>query len=77
MRLYAGIDLHANSHYLGVIDEQSKLLFKHKMVNNLRKTLSGLESFRSELMGVVIESTFNGHLVSRWINGPWLSGSLA
>jgi hypothetical protein len=77
MRLYAGIDLHANSHYLGVIDEQSKLLFKHKMVNNLRKTLSGLESFRSELMGVVIESTFNGHLVSRWINGAWLSGSLA
>jgi transposase len=59
MRLYAGIDLHANSHYLGVIDEQSKVVFKHKMVNDLRKTMGVLESFRSELMGVVVESTFN------------------
>jgi transposase len=59
MRLYAGIDLHANSHYLGVIDEQNKVLFRHKMVNDLRKTVSVLESFRSELEGVVVESTFN------------------
>jgi transposase len=59
MRLYAGIDLHANSHYLGVIDEQSKVLFKHKIVNDLRETVGVLESFGSELMGVVVESTFN------------------
>jgi transposase len=59
MRLYAGIDLHANSHYLGVIDEQNKVLFKHKIANDLRKTLSVLESFRRELRGVVVESTFN------------------
>jgi transposase len=59
MRLYAGIDLHANSHYLGVIDEQNKVCFKHNIVNDLRKTLSVLEPFRSELMGVVVESTFN------------------
>jgi transposase len=59
MRLYAGIDLHANSHYLGVIDEQNKVLFRHKIDNDLRKALSVLESFRSELEGVVVESTFN------------------
>jgi transposase len=59
MRLYAGIDLHANSHYLGIINEQNKVLFKHKMANDLRKTLSVLETFRSELEGVVVESTFN------------------
>ena len=59
MRLYAGIDLHANSHYLGIIDEQGKVVFKHKMVNELRQTLSVLEPFRSELKGVVVESTFN------------------
>jgi transposase len=59
MKLYAGIDLHANSHYLGVIDQQSKIVFKHKMINDLKKTLSVLEPFRNELMGVVVESTFN------------------
>jgi len=59
MRLYAGIDLHANSHYLGVIDEENKVVFRQKMANDLRKTLSILESFRGELEGVVVESTFN------------------
>ena len=59
MRLYAGIDLQANSHYLGIIDEQNKVLSRHKMANDLRKTLSVLESFRGELEGVVVESTFD------------------
>lgn len=59
MKLYAGIDLHANSHYLGVIDEQTKVLFRHKVANDLKKTLSILESFRSDLEGIVVESTFN------------------
>jgi len=59
MRLYAGIDLHANSHYLGIINEQNKVLFKHKIGNDLKKNLNVLEPFRSELRGVVVESTFN------------------
>src|SRR5512136_1873940 len=59
MRLYAGIDLHANSHYLGIIDEGNKVVFRQKMANDLRQTLSVLETFRSELEGVVVESTFN------------------
>lgn len=59
MSLYAGIDLHANSHYLGIIDGQNKVVFRQKIANDLKKTLSVLESFRSELRGVVVESTFN------------------
>jgi hypothetical protein len=66
MRLYAGIDLHANSHYLGVIDEQSKLLFKHKMVNNLKilpfspvdnKTIEGgVENDGNRLKRILLKS---------------------
>ena len=59
MKLYAGIVLHANSHYLGIIDEQNNVLFRRKMVNNLRESIRVLESFRKELKGVVVESTFN------------------
>jgi transposase len=59
MRLYAGIDLHATNHYLGIIDEQNKVYFKYKIPNDLRKTLSYLEPFRKEIEGVVVESTFN------------------
>jgi hypothetical protein len=57
MELYAVIDLHANSHYLGIIDGQNNVLFKHKIGNDLKKNLNVLEPFRSELRGVVVEST--------------------
>ncbi len=59
MRLYAGIDLHANNHYLGIIDEQDRVLLRQKIANDLKKTLSILEPFRDDLEGVVVESTFN------------------
>jgi hypothetical protein len=49
IKLYDGIDLHANSHYLGVINEQNNVLFRHKMANDLWKTLrcSGILSGRA------------------------------
>ena len=59
MKLYAGIDLHANSHYLGIIDEENKVVFKQKIANELGKTLKFLGPFREEIEGVVVESTFN------------------
>jgi len=59
MRLYAGIDLHANSHYVGIIDEENRILFRHKIANDLRNTLSFLKPFQKEMEGVVVESTFN------------------
>ena len=59
MRLYVGIDLHANNHYLGIIDEENKVLSKHKVANDLRETLIFLEPFRKRIEGVVVESTFN------------------
>jgi transposase len=59
MRLYAGIDLHANSNYLGIVDEENKIVFKHKLPNDLRKILAGLKPCRQQAEGVVVESTFN------------------
>lgn len=59
MELYAGIDLHANSNYLGIVDEQNRIVFKHKLTNDLRKILVVLEPFKQQTNGVVVESTFN------------------
>jgi hypothetical protein len=41
MRLYVGIDLHASNHYLGIIDEENKVLLKRKVTNDLKETLIG------------------------------------
>jgi transposase len=59
MRLYAGIDLHSSNNYLGIIDEENKLVYRGKLPNDLRKIVKVLEPFKEEIEGVVVESTFN------------------
>jgi len=59
MRTYAGIDLHASSCYVGIIDENDTRLFGRKFDNSLDVLKKSLEPFKKELDGVVVESTFN------------------
>jgi transposase len=59
MKLYAGIDLHASNNFIAVIDADGKRMFKKKLPNEAELILSTLGSFREELAGVVVESTFN------------------
>ena len=59
MKLYCGIDLHSNNHYVSVIDQESKRLKEKRLSNNLLKTLALLEPYRNDLQGIAIESTFN------------------
>jgi len=59
MKLYCGIDLHSNNHYVSIIDEQDKRLKEKRLSNDLTKTLSLLAPYRQDLQGIAIESTFN------------------
>ena len=59
MKLYCGIDLHSNNHWLTIIDEQTKRLVEKRLRNDLSLTLSVLEPYRSELTGIAVESTYN------------------
>jgi len=59
MRAYAGIDLHSNNNYLGIINEQDQRLFKKRLPNNMDVILSALEPFQRDLRGIVVESTYN------------------
>jgi transposase len=59
MKLYCGIDLHSNNHWLTVIDEQDKRLYERRLVNEMAVTLAALEPFRQQLVAVAVESTFN------------------
>jgi hypothetical protein len=59
MKLYAGIDLHSNNNYIGVIDEQDTRLFRKKLPNKIEVILMSLEPFKQGLEGVVVESTYN------------------
>lgn len=59
MTLYAGIDLHSNNNLLAVQDEHDRVLYQHRLPNDLPTVLRALEPFRDELVGVAVESTYN------------------
>lgn len=59
MPLYGAIDLHSNNNYLVVSDEKDELVLRRREINVLELVLRDLEPFRSSLVGVAVESTYN------------------
>ena len=59
MKTYAGIDLHSSNNFVGVINEQDKILYGKRHKNRLDDVLTALDPFKDSLQGVVVESTFN------------------
>jgi transposase len=56
---YCGIDLHSNNSVVVITDESDRVLFDRRLPNELAGVLAALEPHRSELAGVVVESTYN------------------
>ena len=59
MRLYLGIDLHSSNNYLGIIDETGKRVFKRKLPNDPEMILAALAPYKNDIVGIVVESTYN------------------
>jgi len=59
MATYAGIDLHSNNIYLGVIDRNNERLFNKRLPNKLDIIKKALLPYKKALIGVAVESTFN------------------
>ena len=59
MKMYAGIDLHSSNSFIGVIDGRDRRLYKKRLPNDLDTILSALAPFKKDLVGVVVESTYN------------------
>jgi transposase len=58
-KLYGGIDLHANNSVVVVLDEQDQVRYHKRLPNELEKILQQLAPFRTQLQGLVVESTYN------------------
>jgi transposase len=56
---YSGIDLHSNNSVVVVSDELDRIVCARRLPNELCKVLELLEPYREELVGVVVESTYN------------------
>lgn len=59
MGLYSALDLHSSNAYLGIIDEDGKRVFRRKLQNDEGLMVKVLAPFKSDIKGIVVESTFN------------------
>jgi transposase len=59
MKLYTGIDLHSTNSYVGILDETGKRVFKKKLPNDPGVILNTLAQFKNDIVGIVVESTYN------------------
>lgn len=59
MKKYSGIDLHSNNSVVSVTDEADRVLYCKRLPNELASIREALEPHRAELVGVVVESTYN------------------
>ncbi len=59
MKLYGGIDLHSNNCVVVLVDEDGCEVLRKRIDNDLCKMIDLLESYRSNIMGLVVESTYN------------------
>ncbi len=59
MGLYTGFDLHSSNTYVGIIDEDGKRVWKKKLKNDPSLISTSLEPFKEDILGIVVESTYN------------------
>lgn len=59
MKLYCGIDLHSNNSVIVILDEEDKVIYQKKLINQLVVILQQLTVFKDRIVAVAIESTFN------------------
>ncbi len=61
MKVYGGIDLHSNNNYVVLLDEGDRVVYRQRLGNDLEQVLRELGPYQAELVGVVVESTYNGY----------------
>lgn len=59
MQLYTGMDLHSSNTYVGIVDEKGTRVFKRRLPNEGQRIVEALDPYRSDIAGIVVESTYN------------------
>ena len=77
-QLYVASDLHGNNNLLGIIDGEGRRIFKKSLPNDPLLIGDVLKPFKEEIVGIVVESTYNWYwLVSTYISKrTYVSGEL-
>jgi transposase len=57
--LMAGIDLHSNNMFCGIVDQDGKRVFEQKLPCELPRVLQALKPFKGRIEKIAVESTYN------------------
>jgi len=63
MKLYVGVDLHANNNFIAMVDRKGKRVDQKKLSNDLFVILDFLKPYQKDIVGIAVESTFNWYWV--------------
>jgi transposase len=74
---FCGIDLHSNNSVVVVTDEVDRVLVSRRCPNELTQILPLLERHRAELLGVVVDSTYNWYWLDDGLKAAGLEVKLA
>jgi len=77
MKHYVGIDLHSNNSFIAVIDETGAVKFKKRVSNDGSIIVESLKAFQQDVVGVVVESTFNWYWLVDALNSEGYKVHLA
>ncbi len=59
MKLYGAFDLHSSNNYFAAVDEDGKQIYKRKLANDMSIILERVERYGKDIVGIVVESTYN------------------
>ncbi len=77
MKLYIAFDVHSSSSVLGVVDEGGRRLFSKKVRNDPESVVKLVEGLEGEVVGVVVESTYNWYWIVDALMGAGYKAHLA
>ncbi len=63
MKLYSAFDVHSKNNFLGIIDGDGKRIFRRKLSNDPQGIRETLEPYKEEMVGIVVESTYNWYWI--------------
>jgi transposase len=58
-KLMAGIDLHSNNLFCGIVDMEGKRVFEQRLPCDLSQVIQALQPFQKRLQKIAVESTYN------------------
>ena len=59
MGLYCGLDVHSSNTRVGVMDGDGHRVYHRRLANDAEEILRQLQPMRADLVGLVVESTYN------------------